>query len=510
MRHHGSRVAWISIVLVLAICWMVSGVAHATGEKELRVALQLDPTTLNAVLTTTAAFQCVYEHITEQLVVFSSDGGEILPWLATDWTWVDDVTLEMKLRQGVAFTNGEPFDAEAAVFSIDQFASAKSYYSYLASDLTITTEVVDTYTIRVHLNRPYGPLLSFLARGGAVFPPKYYAEVGEEAFGQSPVGTGPFMLNEWVKDSHIELVRNPSYWGGVHPIDRITYRVIPEETARVAAVETGEVDIALMIPPSAVARLNAAAGVNAVTSPGLRKFATYFNVKPERVGDALADPRVRTALNLAVDKQAIADYLFEGAADPMPGQWMNKGEFGYNPDIEMFPYDPDRAKALLTEAGYPDGFEMQLTYTVGRYAQDKELGEVVASYLEAVGIRVAQRALEYGTFRSILYEGDLGPFQWGLLFSPEPHFAYSYLTTGVQNNENIYVSDIEDLVLEASLTADRDKRGALYQRIAEIRHENPALLFLIVPRDIYGVNTRVKNFAPRVDQVLWLFDVDVE
>lgn len=194
----------------------------------------------------------------------------------------------------------------------------------------------------------------------------------------------------------------------------------------------------------------------------------------------------------------------------MPGQWMSEGEFGHNPDVKMFPYDPAGARALLAQAGYPNGFEMQLTYTIGRYAQDKELGEVVASYLEAVGVRVVQRGLEYGTFRSILYEGDLGPFQWGLLFSPEPHFAYSYLTAGVQSIENIYISDIADLVLEGSRTVGQDEREAIYQRIAVIRHENPALLYLIAPQDIYGVNARVRNFVPRVDQILWLFDVDVD
>ncbi|MBX5443679.1 ABC transporter substrate-binding protein [Sphaerobacter sp.] len=482
--------------------------SNLQSTKQLTVGMSLDPTTLNPVLTTTAAYQSIYAQILEQLVIFGPDGGSVSPWLAESFEWVDDTTLELRLRQGISFTNGEPFDAESVKFSIDAFAAAKAYAFMIPPDVYKETEVVDEYTARVHLNRPYAPFIGFLARGGAALPPKYYAEVGEDAFGQQPIGTGPFVLAEWVKDDHITLKRNDDYWNGPHPVATVTYRVIPEDTARLAALETGEIDLAMLLPVSALNRLNASDTVDAVTHPGLRKFALHFDTKtgPE----ALKDKRVRIALNLAVDKQAIVDGIFQGAADPMEGQWEARQEFGFNPNISMFPYDVEQAKALLAEAGYADGFDLQVTYTVGRYPQDKELGEIVCDYIKQVGVNVIQRPLEYGTFTSLRQEGTLGSHQWGLLLPPEPYFNYGNFVQGSAYETHDLGDEYSRLVDEASRRTDLDEQLALYHQAAQIMHDDPPMLFLVIPQDIYGVSKRVRGFQPRTDQVLWLFTVDVD
>ena len=507
----------ILVVVMLALTGIVgcgqqgsdSEAPDVPAYKELRIGHSLDPATLNPVETTAAANQSIYAQIIEELVIFAAQNNEIQPWLVTEWEWLDDVTLEMKLRQDVEFTNGEPFDAESAKFSIDRFAESSFYRLYLPENIYKETEIVDTHTVRVHLHRPYAAFMAFLARGGSALPPKYYEEVGAEGFGRNPIGTGPFVLDDWVKDSHITLVRNEGYWNGPHLVDKVTFKVIAEETARVAALETGEIDIALMVPMSAVERLNANPDTVAVTSPGARKFAAHFDTKYTD-NPALKDPRVRIALNMAVDKEAICEAVFGGTATPLEGQWMlAHDKVGFNPEIKMFPYDPEGAKRLLAEAGYPDGFDLTLAYTVGRYAQDKELGEVVSSYLEQIGIRVNQEALEYGSFSKAWREKTIGTHQWGLATAPDPCIDYHTFGYGSSCEYNDMGTEYNDMLNELSYTMNPADQRKICQELAKMMHEDPPCIYLVVPMDVYGINKRVENFEPRLSQVLWLYDVDI-
>lgn len=501
-----------TVLVLLAGCGSPKSAAPASARtpetKTLTVGHHLDPTTLNPETTTVAAFQSVYAHISEQLVIFDADKSTIRPWLAESWTWVDSTTLELKLRKGVMFTNGEEFDAEAAKYSIDLLAQAKVYAIFLPKGIYKETAIVDKHTVRVSFHRPYAAFMGMLARGGFVYPPKYRSEVGSDAFGQKPIGTGPFVLKEWIKDSHITLDRNPDYWRGAHPIERVVYKVIAEETARIAALEKGEIDIALNVPVSAVKRLEGNQDVKVHTIQGLRKFAARFETV--HIKSPLEDPRVRRALNLAVDKDAIARSLFQGQADPLPGQWLLSGEFGHNPKIQAYPYDPEQAKNLLAEAGYPNGVELQLTYTVGRYALDKELGEIVSSYLEKVGVKVKQRALEWGAFQNLRGGEQVGTYIAGALVPSDPHFNYMLFTKGQIYETHRFPARYDELVDKASRETESSAREAIYHQLAEMVYEDPNALFLVVPKDIYAVNKRVDGFTPRVDQVLWLFDVTLK
>jgi len=506
-----SRLRRLFFVLVVSGTALLSlaGVATAAGN-ELVVALNVDPVTLNPVETTTAAYQCVYAQIIEQLVIFSDDGGQVLPWLATSWQWVDSMTLELKLREGVVFTNGEPADATAAAFSIQQFITSPRYVWLLPAGFEATMEVVDTYTLRVHMNQAYSPFLGFLARGGAVLPPQYYQQVGATEFGQHPIGTGPFVLDSRVKDSHIVLARNTSYWGGLHPVERIRYRIIPEEASRVAAFETGEVDIAVMIPASAVQRLSNLSDRQVVTSRGLRKAAIYFDTFRIEHPVAIENPQVRLACCLAVDLPTICSSLYNGMADPLEGQWMTRGALGFNDQISMYPYDPAEARRLLADAGYANGFELQLSYTVGRFALDKALGEAVSSYLEAIGISVIQRPMEYGPFNALDNAGEIGTHQKALLVPPDPHFAFSLFTSPSAYTFTKLGPRFDELVNLGYMATDLETRQLIYDEMAQIMYDVVPMIPLVVPRDIYGVSNRVEGFTPRVDQVLWFFGVSLK
>lgn len=494
---------------ILAAPAVSSGRSFASQDEgpELIVGHHVDPTTLDLLDSTTAAFQSVSAAIVEQFIVFDTENLTPSPWLAESFEWVDDVTFQIKLREGITFTNGEPLDAESAKVSLDRLMSSDAYSFFLKEGIYEGTEIVDDLTVNCKLTEPYAPLISVIARGGAAVPPVYYQEVGTEGFGQEPIGTGPFVLSEWVKDDHITLTRNPDYWNGAHPIGKITYRVFPEDTARIAALQAGEIHIALNVPVSGLRQIESADGVQPVSVPGLRKFAMFFDTKTADA-DTLADVRVRQALNMAVDKVAITDSLLEGAGTPLPGQWQTEGEPGYNPEISMIEYDPDGARALLAEAG-AEGLEFQLTYTVGRYPQDKEIGEIVASYLEQVGVTVIQRPLEYGAFTTARDEGTMGTHQWGLLYPPDAVFNYRTFVRDSPYEFHPMPDEFTTLVDQASQETDPEAQQELFSQVAQIMADEVPLLLLHVPNDNYGVSDKVQGFTPRRDQVLWLFDVSL-
>jgi peptide/nickel transport system substrate-binding protein len=334
--------------------------------------------------------------------------------------------------------------------------------------------------------------------------------VGPKDFGEKPIGTGPFIFRRWVKDSYIEVIRNPRYWGGVHPVTRIVFRIIPEDGARVAAVEAGEVDLGLLIPIGAIDRLRRRSDLQVVTFRGLRKFYVGLDTKFGGGHPALKDKRVRLALNYAVDKRAIVA-LFKGQADILQGQYLTPVEEGFNPDIKAYPYDPERAKNLLAQAGYAQGFPLQFTYTVGRYSQDREMGQLIASNFEKIGLKVTQRALEYGTYIGLFDTKKVGSHLIGLLSAPDPVVA---LTTLVEERFEYHSlearPEIVRLLTEASSTIDKARRRTIFHRISQIMVEDPPVVFLMVPRDIYAVSNRVKGFQPRLDQLLGLSKVDLD
>lgn len=502
----------LTVVVVAAMMASFAPPARsAPRERVLIVGHYVDPDHLNPAETTAAAFETVVAAITEKLMSYSADTSTINPGLATSWKWLDRDTLEMELRRGVNFTNGEPFDAAAAKFTIDTFAKAPRYRVLLPADVYKETEIVNDSRIRVHLNRPYYPFLSFLARGSYVLPPKYYAQVGPSGFGRAPIGTGPFVLSNWVRDSQIELTRNPNYWGGPHPISRVVFRIMPEATARVAALEAGEIHIALLLPVSAIERLRRKSNVEVISYPGLRKFSVYFDTK-FGVGSpkALRDPRVRLALNLAVDKLAIKDKLFQGQAEVLEGQYQTRAEVGFNPSIKMFPYDPGRARQLLAQAGYPQGFDLQFTYTIGAYPLDKEVNELITSYWRAIGVNVIPRALEFGTWVRLFDERTIGTHFVGALQPPEPLINFAkYMDNRFEFHVLKQRGELRDLLRKAAGEFDQTKRTTLFKRMSEIAYEDPPMLYLYVPRDIYAVDNRVKNFGARADQILWLYDIDL-
>lgn len=484
----------------------------AAMKDALVIAQTVDPPNLDP-FNTTAPYISVYAQICEPLIYWDSDANGnavIKPKLATSYKWLDDTTLQFTLRDGVTFSNGEPFNAESAKFSLEQLFGAFNYSQWL-KDLLKEVQIVDDHTVNVVLNQPAGYVTSVMAMGSFQVAPKDFQTRGADAFNQSPVCTGPWTLKEHVKDSHITLEANPNYWGGTPKFKTITYKIIPDDAARVAALEAGEVDIAPNIPHSAADRIASNSGLQLSSIPSLRQFATFFDTDNPKA-EPLKNEKVRMAMNLAIDRDAMCKQLFSGRCTPMQGQFLSKFHSGFNPDLKEYPYDPEQAKKLLAEAGYPNGFEVDYTYTTGRYPLDKQAGEAMAAYLRAIGLTVNESAVDFPEWAR---QFDAKPRQTtalytvGFLFAQDGYLAMLSYTPGKRFRTADMPAEFDAKMEQAGKTADDAERVKLVQQAEAATNADPFAVYLYSIDDLYGVQNWVQGFTPRPDQTIRLSDMGV-
>lgn len=482
--------------------------ASSGGGKTLTVGFNQEPQILDPVSNTAASFQTITASTIEQLIYFGGDSSNFEPGLATSWKWVDPTTFELKLRQGVKFSNGEEFDAESAAYSIKLLIESKAYAMW-TTDLA-EAKVVDKQTVHLKTKKQTGLALGALARGGFVYPAKYHKEVGPDKFGTAPIGTGPYKFTEWQKGSRIVFDANPGYWGGAPKLARIVWRIIPEEAPRVAALQAGEVQLITNLSNAASSRIKGDSKLDLVSRPGLRMFGSFFDMQ---IDHPVKNKLVRQAMNYAIDKDALIK-LYGGDATVMQGQWLTPLIAGFNPNLKPYPFDQKKAKELLTQAGYPNGFEMTLSYTIDRYPLDKEMGQAVAGYLEGVGIKVTQQALEYGKFRDNFRggPGKAGPvYQWALLTPPDPGMTLNMWGKSSVDYRRWPDDPVADPLLEqGAAETDEKKRVEIYQKLVAHWYEDPFCIYLIIPNDLYGKSKSLQGWSARADQVVDLRTATLE
>lgn len=479
-------------------------VGAQTPSGTLTIAQGLDPRTLQPLDSTAAQEHNVSTQIVQKLLMYDND-GQIIPYLAESWEQLDDVTIQLKLREGVTFTNGEPLDAAAVEYSIGLLMEAESYSRYTTDFAGV--EVVDPLTVQIISTQPSAAVLATIARGSWMIPPVYHQEVGPEEFGQRPIGTGPFTFGEWVKDDRIVLDANPNYWEGAPGVAQVIFRPLPEPVSRIAALEAGDVDLIVDLSLPDVDRVEESDDLAVSLVDGTRLMGLTMDSINE---SPFQDVRVRQAVCYALDVQAIIDAVFAGRAVPLQGQLATPAYFGYTDQITAYPHDVEKAKALLADAGYPDGFDYDFKYSSGRYAQDKEIGEVIAQELQAsIGIRANQIVLESGDFLDQLNAITLGPmFYSGSLTIPELYFQLSQDLCGA--TYSYYCNEEYDAaLLDAIRTVDPEQRLAKYAEVSKIAHDDPPKAWLFAPQDAYGLRSRVSGFAGRPDQWLDLRTVTI-
>jgi peptide/nickel transport system substrate-binding protein len=496
-------------VLTLAGALLLSAAAAQTT---LTVAQSVDPPTLDP-FDTTVPYMSVFAQICEPLMFWDTDeaGAAYLRMhLATDYVWLDDVTLQFSLREGVTFSNGEPFDAHAAKVSLEQLFGAFNYSQWL-DGLLDEVQVVDPYTVNVILNEPATFVPSVLAVGSFQIAPGDFATRGVDAFNQAPVCTGPWTFEERVRDDHITLRANADYWGGRPIFDTVIFRIIPDDNARVAALEAGEVDIAVNVPLAAAARIERHPDLELLSIPSLRQFATHFDTDNANAAP-LEDVRVRQALNHAVDRASMCSQLFAGRCTPMAGQFLSQYHSGFNPELEPYAFDQELARELLADAGYPNGFPIEFTYTSGRYPQDRQAGEAVASYLRAVGLSVTERAVDFPEWAR---QFDARPrettalYTVGFLFGQDGFLALRGYLPGERFRTSIMPALFDEAMAAAATATDPDERIRHLQVAMQAIHDEPFAIYLYSIDDLYGVRSSIEGFRPRPDQTVRLLDMGV-
>ncbi len=501
------------LLAVLLALSMTSALGVALAQSgRLVIAQGVDATTLHPNDHRETPTGNVTANIFDPFFKRATDGG-LLPGLATEVTPVGELTWELKLREGVVFHNGEPFNAESAKFTFDQLIDPDN--PLRTSDLWTSVErveIVDDYTIRVHTSRPLATFLTQLTQIYAV-PKGYVEEHGVNHFASNPVGTGPYRFVRWARDQEVVLEANPDYWMGAPSIQTVVFRPIPEASSRVAELLTGGVDIITNLSPEAVPTVERSGRAEARTVPSIRNIFIVLNVKGE---GPLDDRRVRQALNYAVDKQAIIDAILggDGVANGCP---LNPYMYGYDEALcAPFAYDPERARALLAEAGYEGGFSFTMGSPDGRYLNDRQVAEAVVGQLEQIGVRAELRVQEWSTYVGQILERKIPTEAWligwgnsqfdadntlfsllygGTIENGAPRSVFSYLKNG----------ELDQLLADARATVDQQARAELYRQALEIVREEAPWIFLYQQVDIYGVSNQV-DWEPRPDELIWAFD----
>jgi peptide/nickel transport system substrate-binding protein len=469
--------------------------AASTSVGRLTIAQPVDPRSLWANSSTAQQEINVSEQISEKLIEFSVDANDFEPRLATEWKQLDDTTLQLKLRQGVKFTNGEDFDSASAKASIEAMVKSSAYATF--ANVIASADVVDKYTINLKTKSPTLLHMPALAQGSFQYPARYFAELGPDEFGKKPIGTGPFKFTEWLKDNRVTLEANDQYWGGAPAVKTLVMRTIPEGAARLAALEAGEIDFTTDVPLDAVERVERNANVQLFSRPSNRSF---FLTASTLTDTPLKNPKVRQALWYAVDVNGLIQGLFKGRGLPLASQILPPGFFGHDPDRKPVAYDPEKAKQLLAEAGVAAGFDFTFKYPTGRFAQDKEMGQAIASQLAKVGIRAKQEVLESGTFLTQLSSLQLNDmFLSGSLPPPDAHFAYQTFQTGFRY---AYYSNpkLDELITAGASTANKDERARIYKQALQVLDADPPYVPLCRAEDYYAGTKKLSGFAPRASQ----------
>ena len=440
--------------------------------------------------------------------------GEVTPALAVSYELVDSKTWEFKLRKGVRFHNGDPFTAEDVKFTLERLVDPATKNPFRSLYATIQeTTIIDDHTVRITTTKPDPLLEKRLCLTNWIVPSAYIEKHGIEAFLQKPIGTGPFKFVKWIKNDYLIMEAFEDYWGGAPKIKKVTFKSIPEAAARLAALELGEADIITNIPPFLIPQLKAKEGINIQSVQSGRIIFVNLNTRDDGQ-EPLKSQKVRQALNYAVNKKLIIEKILMGSATDRATILTNY-HFGFDSELKPYPYDPEKAKELLNEAGYGNGLELDFVTPSGRYLMDKEVSEAICGMLNKVGIKTDLRVMETGTWiQSFLARKLKGAYLlgWGNMFD-DAEGTYSNFFVE-ENPVCIYktpiASEVEKLTKEASTEMNKEKRKAIYKEIQRLTFEDPPMIFLYQLKDNYGVRDRVKGFKGVGREVIWLHDVSVD
>jgi len=490
-------------IVIAAVVLLLPMAAGAAPAGKVIIAQGVDPTTLDMANQSESPASNVGRHIFDTL--YERDQNlKIVPNLATEMPkFVPPSAWEVKLRKGVKFHNGEEFNADSAKFSLERLAQGQG-----------------KYTIRVHTKKPWPtflPVMTFPQSG--MLPPKESAGKETADFSKKPIGTGPYKFLRWSKDEEIVLEANDAYWRGAPQIKTVVFRPIPDDAVRVAALQNGEIDLAVNIPPHLGAIIDKHPKLFLSTAPSIRTiqlmiYSHQMDAQHKATGPyngPTADKRVRQAIAYAIDADELIKTVLDGkgvrVATMLPSM-----HFGFDPKLQPIKLDVAKSKKLLADAGFASGVEITLHGPRGRYVRDAEVAEAVAGQLTKAGIKTTLRTYDFVTYlNNMVYVHKAGPvwlIGWG---------------TGTMDAETVYVplfrspgifvnwlnEDFNRMLDEAQTIMDDKKRLEQYHRINRLWVEEMPAVPLYQQIDLYGVAKRL-NWKARSDEVLQAYNMSLK
>ncbi|MCC6705791.1 MAG: ABC transporter substrate-binding protein [Thermomicrobiales bacterium] len=462
----------------------------ATGELVIalpRSLISLDPHGAQSVEEATAI---VNAHLLDTLTYRDVETGEIQPRIATAWEQVDDLTWTFTIREGITFHDGSPVTANDVKASLDRVLELAGPLAPLWATVE-STEATDDATLTIKTTSPTGTVptsatLLFVAPAAAST---------DEAFYEAPIGAGPYKFVSWTRDSEMVIEAVADHWDGAPGISRLIFRDIPEVAARVTSLETGEIDITWALPADQLPTLRENDELNIASTSTYAYYFIWFNASRE----PFTDVRVRKALWHALDIETMAADLLQDVGVPATAP-IPSTVFGHAPQTP-YAYDPDLAKSLLAEAGYPDGIDTHIIWVADSGPQDRELLEVALAYWAAVGVRVENREQE----RAVWLENLLA-LNWDLdmqtntVRTGDADFTLRRLYTSAANRTGYANPELDQILLDALASADQAERAELYAQACQIIWDDAVGIFPFDLTENYVHSTRLQDFqaAPNV------------
>ncbi|MDD9745926.1 MULTISPECIES: ABC transporter substrate-binding protein [Marinovum] len=518
---HVTRRGLIAAGTALALTLGLAGGAQAQTPPGVLIVGQIaEPKALDPAAVTAVNDFRILMNVYDGLVRYKDGTLEVEPALATDWEINEDGTVyTFTLREGVRFHDGSPFNAEAVKFNFDRMLNEDHPFyetgpfplSFFFSAVE-TVEALDEQTVRFTLNAPYAPFLSNLAYPtGLIVSPAAVEEHGAN-FGRNPSGTGPFRFAEWRSNEAVVVEANADYWDGAPELQAVVFRPITDANTRTAEMLAGGIDLMVEVPPVALSEFqDDSYAVHEQAGPHV-----WFLILNAKEGP-FADRRVRQAANYAVNKSALVSEVLEGTAEVAAGPTPPAFAWAYNESLEPYPYDPDKARELIAEAG-ADGAELTFYVTEGGSGMldPIAMGTAIQADLEAVGFDVTIETYEWNTFLGEVNPGlegkaDMAEMAW-MTNDPDtlPFLALrteAWPDKGGFNSGYYSNPKVDELLEAARVATDQEERARLYKEMQTIVQEDAPWVFVANWKQNAVTSDRVENFTLQPSFFLLLDDV---
>ncbi len=472
-----------------------TGNETVSDKDTINIAVDREPATLNPGGVMSNVSEIVMMNTMDTLLKFD-ESATPQPNLATEWKAIDDLTWQFKLREDVYFTNGEHLTAKDVVYSINRLATTTTGPSALTHIDLSGVEAVDEYTVNIKTTEPYAFLEAQLCQAVmCIVNEKAITEMGEDAHGRAPVGTGAYTVSNWVAGESITLTRNENYWGEEVPLKTVVLKIMTEGTSRTMNLETGDIDLNCRLQVTDIDRVDESEDMYVLAGPQNTLRYICFNTSVEPLNNV----DVRKALHYATDTELIRETIYgvkssEPATGPVPPTFQGK-----NNDLIQYTYDPEKAKELLASAGYADGFEVSFIYLAN--TTNNMFAEMLQAMWAEVGVTLVLEPTESGTLSTMLNAGD---YQVGtaatdmkMCDAGEGLYSFFHSSSRGSSTDRTWLNDPEvDAILdEIATTLDVEKRNELVYEAQAIIHDLCPMIYICHPWRVYGVRSDVRGLT---------------